>query len=83
MNKPIQYFSDEYLEQCKGFTADQVLDFQANYRLLHESSNDSRAISIRIPEPLLEAFKTQCKLKGVKYQTQIKKLMKDWLINNQ
>ena len=82
MNRPVQYFSDEYLERCKGFTADQVLEFQENYQLMHEASNNSIAISVRVPEPLLNTFKSKCQLKGLKYQTQIKKLMKEWVLSD-
>jgi hypothetical protein len=32
--KPVQYFSDEYLEQCKSATPEQVLEFPGQYRLM-------------------------------------------------
>lgn len=39
----------------------------------------SKLISMKVPEPLLEAFKQKSQVLGVPYQTQIKVLMKDWL----
>lgn len=39
----------------------------------------SKLISMKVPEPLLEAFKEKSLVLGVPYQTQIKVLMKDWL----
>ena len=39
----------------------------------------SRLISMKVPEPLLEAFKTKARLTGIPYQTQIKRLMNAWL----
>ncbi len=39
----------------------------------------SKLISMKIPQPLLDAFKEKSQVLGVPYQTQIKALMKDWL----
>ncbi len=38
-----------------------------------------RLISLKVPESLLDAFRGRCRLEGVPYQTQIKRLMSDWL----
>ncbi len=38
-----------------------------------------KLISLKIPVPLLEAFKFRCQEMGVPYQTMIKRLMKEWL----
>ena len=40
----------------------------------------SRAISLRVPEPLLIAFKSRCEAEGLSYQRQIKSLMLDWVL---
>ena len=80
--KPVQYFSDEYLEQCKSFSTEAILEYLDNFRLMQQSSDKTRLISIKIPESLLASFKVKSELHQVKYQTQIKKLMTDWL-NNQ
>jgi predicted DNA binding CopG/RHH family protein len=34
---------------------------------------------MKVPEDLLSAFKARARLSGVPYQTQIKKLMVEWL----
>ncbi len=39
----------------------------------------SKLISMKVPMPLLEAFRHKSQMLGVPYQTQIKYLMKDWL----
>ena len=31
MIRPVQYFTAEYLEMCKSFTPDQILDFLENF----------------------------------------------------
>lgn len=77
--KTIQYFSDEYLDQCRTATPKQVLTFLEDYRLMQSTENKSKLISIKVPVSLLSAFRQKSKLHGVKYQTQIKQLMQDWL----
>jgi uncharacterized protein (DUF4415 family) len=79
--RPIQYFSDEYLERCRGMTPDQVIRFLDDFRRLHGGSpRQSKLISIKVPEDLLEAFRHKARLSDTRYQTQIKKLMKDWVL---
>ncbi len=79
--RPVQYFSKEYLEQCRRMQPEQIVRFLEDFRLLHSRvrSAKSRLISIKVPEPLLDAFKTKARLKGVPYQTLIKRLMEEWL----
>lgn len=76
--KPIQYFSDDYLKQCRQFSSMETLEFLDNFRQLQEVSH-SKLISIKIPEPLLNVFKSKCKTLGIAYQTQIKELMRRYL----
>ncbi len=80
--RPVQYFSKEYLERCRSMRPEQIIRFLDDFRLLHaprERPPKSRLISMKVPEPLLESFKTKARLTGVPYQTQIKRLMRDWL----
>ncbi|HEY2810666.1 MAG TPA: hypothetical protein VGJ00_04675 [Rhabdochlamydiaceae bacterium] len=80
MKKGIQYFSKKYLKRCKGATPDQIIEFLENYRMLFASTREkSQLISIKVEPSLLKAFKRKAELEGVFYQTQIKKLMKEWL----
>lgn len=80
MNKPIQYFTKEYLQRCIGRTPDQIIEFLENYRLLFSTMPEkSQLISLKIEPSLLQAFKDKAELEGIPYQTQIKKLMKEWL----
>ncbi len=78
--RPIQYFSKEYLERAKELTPDQILQFLEDFQKLHTQVQEKcQLISMKIEPSLLHAFKTKCALMGVSYQTQIKKLMKEWL----
>lgn len=63
-------------------TPDQIITFLDDFRLLHSGSARSRLISLKVPEPLLAAFKAKAGLVGVRYQTQIKRLMQAWLEAN-
>lgn len=78
----IQKFSDEYLQQTRHATPEQILAFLEQYRLMQAATHrpaKSKLISIKIPVELLEAFCARCELEGIKYQTKIKQLTWNWL----
>jgi predicted DNA binding CopG/RHH family protein len=75
----LQTFSPEYLEQSKRMSAEAVVRFLEDFRRLHGGKPKSRLISMKVPEPLLAAFKLRCRAEGVPYQTRIKTLMTAWL----
>lgn len=79
--RPVQYFTPEYLEHCRKMKPEQIVQFLEDFRQLHgpKPQAKSRLIRIKIPEPLLAAFRTKAELSGVPYQTQIKNLMRGWL----
>ena len=79
--KPVQYFNDEYLEKCKSFSTEAILEYLDNFRLMQQQSDKTRLISIKIPESLLASFRAKSELHNTKYQTQIKKLMTNWVKN--
>jgi predicted DNA binding CopG/RHH family protein len=83
--KTVQYFSDEYLQQCQEMTPDQIIRFLDDFRQLQSAETRSRSklISIKIPENLLSAFKARASLAGTPYQTQIKALMKAWVMQQE
>jgi predicted DNA binding CopG/RHH family protein len=79
--KAVQRFTNEHLEHGKRLTVDQVLHFLDDFRRLHGNRPSvSKLISMKVPEDLLDAFKTRAKVAGTPYQTQIKKLMKAWVL---
>ncbi|MDE0342924.1 MAG: CopG family antitoxin [Deltaproteobacteria bacterium] len=79
--RPVQYFSKEYLEQCKGMKPADILRFLDEFRRLYSPAarRGSKLISLKVPENLLEAFKAKASLHDVPYQTQIKRLMMEWV----
>ncbi len=79
--RPVQYFTDEYLRQCREMKPEQVLRFLEDFRELQKARKTvkSKLISIKVPEDLLNAIKAMASRKGRAYQTQIKDLMLEWL----
>lgn len=82
--KTVQYFSKEYLQRCQGMTPDQIIEYLENYRrLVGEIPEKCQLISLKIEPSLLNSFKQKAKLEGIPYQTQIKKLMRMWVMGRQ
>ncbi len=79
--KAVQYFSNDYLEQCKSFSTEAILDYLESFRLLQQCNDKSRLISIKVPESLLSAFRAKASLHQMRYQTQIKNLMTEWVMS--
>ncbi len=80
--KAVQRFSDEYLESCREMTPDQIVAFLEDFRRLHAgAAGPSKLISLKVPVGLLSAFRAKADLAGTPYQTQIKRLMKSWVLD--
>ena len=80
VSRPLQTFSDEYLARCRELSATDIVRFLDDFKRTHgHVESRSRLISLKVPETLLAAFKTKARLDGVRYQTQIKNLMRQWL----
>lgn len=79
--KALQKFSKEYLEHCRAMKPEQIIQFLEDFQQLHLARKQGplRLISLKVPEPLLSAFRLKAEASGMRYQTQIKKLMQDWL----
>jgi predicted DNA binding CopG/RHH family protein len=79
--KTVQFFSQEYLRQCRYMKPEHIIQFLEDFRTLQATVRPakSRLISLKVPEPLLAAFKMKAISKGIAYQTQIKRLMQEWL----
>ena len=78
--RPVQRFTPAYLERCRELSPDDIVRFLDDFKKIQGAANArSRLISLKVPEPLLAAFKVQARLRDVRYQTQIKTLMRKWL----
>ena len=58
-----------------------IIDFLESFRDLCDprAKHPQKLISIKIPVPLLAAFRFRAERSGVPYQTMIKRLMVEWL----
>ncbi len=80
--KPVQYFNTDYLDKTSDANPKQILLFLEEFRLMQApvtQSSRSKMISLKIPDNLLRLFRAKCEVEGVKYQTQIKIVMSQWL----
>jgi predicted DNA binding CopG/RHH family protein len=78
--RPVQKFSDEYLERCRDMSAADIAQFLDDFMRIHgDRPASSKLISLKVPEDLLGAFRAQARLAGVPYQSQIKMLMRRWV----
>jgi predicted DNA binding CopG/RHH family protein len=80
--RPVQYFTPEYLAQCRKMSVKDRLQFLEDFRRLQQRKGPSRSrlISLRVDESLLERFKTKARSLGIPYQTLLKDLMRDYLV---
>jgi hypothetical protein len=81
-NKTIQYMTEEQIEAGLTMNIRERLQFVEDFISLSLSAGPSKSklISLKVPEDLLRMFRRQCELNQVAYQTQIKKLMSDWVL---
>lgn len=84
--KALQEFSDEQLHYASALTPDQIVQFLEDFRLLHAGraagQGKSIQINVRVPETLLRVFRARAEAEGLAYQTQIKRLMEQWVFGD-
>ena len=75
MKKAVQYFSAEYLSQCRKMSPKDIVEFLEGFRELHAGrvnadglagAGKSRLISLKIPQHFLDAFRLKAELEGVR-----------------
>ena len=79
--RPVQAYPKASLDECRAMKPDRIVRFLDDFRRLQrrQAPPKSRLISLKVPEPLLDAFKEKADAAGVRDQSQIKRLMQDWL----
>lgn len=83
-HKPVQFASRTQITAQDLDDVMPIVQFLEDFRQLADprAQHQSKLISIKIPEPLLAAFKYKANLEKIPYQTKIKMLMTDWLKKN-
>ena len=76
--KAIQYFDGEYLEACRHFSVEDILQFIEGFRQLALGSPTAKMklISMKIETDLLDHFRRKAALENRPYQSKIKDLMR-------
>ncbi len=85
--RPVQYFNQDYIDQCQIMSHIEIIEKiteQQNlfWSLQNRDVEKSCLISLKVNDLLLEKFKDVCETHNLKYQTQIKKLMMNWVLQN-
>jgi predicted DNA binding CopG/RHH family protein len=80
-NKPIQLASKSQLLNQDLEDVTPIVQFLEDFRAMTDprAQQKSKLISIKIPEPMLAAFKYKSARTNTPYQTKIKQLMAEWL----
>jgi predicted DNA binding CopG/RHH family protein len=81
ISRPVQLASSTQILSQNLDDVTPIVQFLEDFRHLMDprARHKSKLISIKIPEPLLTAFKFKAEQEKIPYQTQIKKLMAEWL----
>ncbi len=75
----------DQIERVQRLKPHEIISILEDFRILSITKNQKPIedktilISIKVAESLLSEFRLACNTKGLKYQTQIKQLMRDWL----
>lgn len=82
--KPLQLAKREQIIAPDIEDVTEVMNFIENYKRMLDprAQKRSKLISIKIPEPLLEAFRYKAAREKTPYQTKIKQLMMEYLKAN-
>jgi len=77
---PIQFSKEDAIFESPDDVT-PIIEFLENFQKMVDpkAQYPSQLISIKVPVPLLVAFKARAKLEGIPYQTLIKKIMLAWL----
>ena len=77
----IAKFLDDFRKLHGGRHTSQLVVNSATEKVREQGKRKpkSKLISLKVPEDLLNVFKTKAALTNTPYQTQIKVLMKEWL----
>jgi len=79
--RPVQLASKGQILDQKLDDVTPIVNFLEDFRNMMDprGRHKSKLISIKIPEPMLAAFKFKAQQEKIPYQTKIKTLMAEWL----
>ena len=79
--RPTQLASDAQIVSSDGEDVTSIVEFLESFRQLADprSAKAPKLISMKVPEPLLAAFRFKAERENKKYQTKIKELMLEYV----
>lgn len=82
--RPIQLASKSQLLDQDLDDVTPIVQFLEDFRAMTDprAQQKSKLISLKIPEPMLAAFKYKSARANTPYQTKIKQLMAEWLMSS-
>lgn len=79
-SKPLHLFTPERLHRDREMTKGEIARFLHEFQALLQGDEGKRKlISLRVPDKLLSQFRKKAERVGVAYQTQIVRLMREWM----
>ncbi len=79
--KTLQKFQTQnlILDNSKN-NPEAILNFINDFQnMIHSTDEKTKAISLRVPNNILRMFKSKAARKGLKYQSVITSLMREWI----
>ena len=77
--KAVQYFSDEYLEQCRGASPEAILEYLENFRLMLAQEPEKERLKLNLSAPLIHRLQIQCEREGEEASAVVEGLIEAWL----
>lgn len=79
-SKSVQFHSKERIAQDREMSKEEIARFLHDFQqMVHGNEGKRKLISLRVPEILLSQFKSKAQRDGTPYQTQIIRLMREWV----
>ena len=77
--KAVQYFTEEYLEQCRGASPEAVLEYLENFRLMLAQESDEDCLKLDLPASLIHRLRIKCGQEGGDASAIVEALIEAWL----
>ena len=81
--KAVQYFTDEYLEQCRGASPEAILEYLESFRLMFIQESEDDCLKLDLPASLIHRLHIKCEQEEGDVSSVVEGLIEAWLNANQ
>lgn len=82
INRTLQVHTKNRLQEGQKLKKEEIVQFIDDFQKVMTGDEGKRKlISLRVPEKLLELFKKKSEIQSTPYQTQLVRLMREWVTN--